>query len=65
MEAQVTGTRGLQREVMLFSFGWLTAANLIGFLLSLLLLFPGLGNLLGPVTYGRLMPLHMEWHLYG
>ena len=65
MEAQVTGARGLQREVMLFSFGWLTAANLVGLLLSLLLLFPGLGSLLGPVTYGRLMPLHMEWHLYG
>ena len=55
----------LQREVMVFSFGWMLAANLVGVLLALLLVFPGLGNLLGPLTYGRWMPLHMEWHLYG
>jgi len=57
--------RKLQRDVMLFSFGWLAVANLVGLLLAGLLLFPQMGNVLGPVTYGRLMPLHMEWQLYG
>ena len=55
----------LQREVMLHSFGWLVVANCVGVLLAWLLLFPRTGDLLGPLTYGRLMPLHMEWQLYG
>ena len=33
--------------------------------LSLLLLWPGLGDLFAPLTYGRWMPLHMNWQLYG
>jgi len=65
MPDERTQSGGLQREVMLFSFAWLTAANLAGLLLSLLLLFPSFGSILGPLTYGRLMPLHMEWQLYG
>lgn len=50
---------------MRFSFAWLVAANAVGLLLSLLLVWPDAGKLLGSLTYGRLMPLHMEWQLYG
>ena len=55
----------LQGETVRFSLAWLTAANLVGLLLSLCLLYPGIDTLLGPLTYGRWMPLHMEWQLYG
>jgi cytochrome c oxidase cbb3-type subunit 1 len=61
----VTFRRALQTEAMRFSFGWLTAANLVGLLLSLLLLAPSASVLPAPLTYGRWMPLHMEWQLYG
>lgn len=47
------------------SLGWLVAANFVGLWLSLLLLWPGLGDLFAPLTYGRWMPLHMNWQLYG
>jgi cytochrome c oxidase cbb3-type subunit 1 len=33
--------------------------------MALLLLFPGLGAALGPLTYGRWMPLHLNLVLYG
>jgi cytochrome c oxidase cbb3-type subunit 1 len=44
---------------------WLVAACGVGLLLSLLLLFPRLGALLGPLTYGRWTPLHLDLVLYG
>ncbi len=44
---------------------WMMAANAVGFFLSLLFLFPHLGQLLGEWTYGRMLPLHLNWHLYG
>lgn len=44
---------------------WLVAANTVGLLLALLLLLPGLGDLLAPFSYGRLMPLHLNLELYG
>ena len=47
----------------LHAFAWLTAGSAVGVLLSLLLLFPGLD--LGPLTYGRWMPLHLNLLLYG
>ncbi len=47
------------------SLGWLVAANLVGLWLATLLLFPALGRLTGPLTYGRWMPVHMDLHLYG
>jgi cytochrome c oxidase cbb3-type subunit 1 len=55
----------LQVEAMRFSFGWLVAANLVGCLMAILLIRPEWGQFLGVLTYGRWMPLHMEWHLYG
>ncbi len=47
------------------SLFWLLAANTVGLLLSTLLLFPELNTPLAPLTYGRWMPLHHNWHLYG
>jgi cytochrome c oxidase cbb3-type subunit 1 len=47
------------------AFGWLIAANVVGVLLASLLLWPGLNRPLAPLTYGRWMPLHMDWQLYG
>lgn len=41
------------------------AANAVGLLLSLLLIFPKLGLLFGEWTYGRWLPLHLNWQLYG
>ena len=53
------------RSVRRHSVGWLVAANAVGLLLAVLLLRPGLNDLLAPLTYGRWMPLHLNWQLYG
>jgi cytochrome c oxidase cbb3-type subunit 1 len=47
------------------SLAWLAAANLVGVLLATLLLWPELNDRLAPLTYGRWMPLHLDWQLYG
>jgi cytochrome c oxidase cbb3-type subunit 1 len=47
------------------ALGWLGVAAGIGLMMALLLLFPGLGPVLGPLTYGRWMPLHLNLVLYG
>jgi cytochrome c oxidase cbb3-type subunit 1 len=57
--------RDLQTITGYYSLGWLLAANLVGVLLATLLVFPAFGRLLGPLGYGRWMPLHMDWQLYG
>ena len=44
---------------------WLVLANSIGVLLSILLLFPALNQLLGEWTYGRWIMVHMNLELYG
>jgi cytochrome c oxidase cbb3-type subunit I len=44
---------------------WLGVATGIGLLMALLLLFPAAGTALGPLTYGRWMPLHLNLVLYG
>jgi cytochrome c oxidase cbb3-type subunit 1 len=49
----------------LHALAWLTVACGVGLLMSLLLLFPGLNSALGPLTYGRWMPLHLDLVLYG
>ena len=55
----------LARSVRAHSLGWLAAANGCGLLLALLLSWPEAGDLLGPFGYGRWMPLHLNWQLYG
>jgi cytochrome c oxidase cbb3-type subunit 1 len=47
------------------ALGWLVAANAVGLLATALLLWPGLNESLAPLTYGRWMPLHLDWQLYG
>jgi cytochrome c oxidase cbb3-type subunit 1 len=44
---------------------WLVVANGVGVMLSLLLLFPSLNQLLGEWTYGRWIMVHMNLELYG
>ena len=44
---------------------WLVAGNGVGLLLSLLLILPQTGLPLGEATYGRWVPLHLNWQLYG
>lgn len=47
------------------ALGWLVAANAVGVLLAALLVWPELNGLLAPLTYGRWVPLHLDWQLYG
>jgi cytochrome c oxidase cbb3-type subunit 1 len=47
------------------SLFWLLAANVVGLWLAATLLWPALGDLVAPFTYGRWMPLHLNWQLYG
>ncbi|HKV09885.1 MAG TPA: hypothetical protein VJ725_17220, partial [Thermoanaerobaculia bacterium] len=49
----------------LHALTWLLVACAVGLLLALLLLVPGLNAALGPLTYGRWMPLHLNLALYG
>jgi len=44
---------------------WMVIANAVGLLAAVLLLWPQVGVHLAPFTYGRLLPLHMNFHLYG
>lgn len=44
---------------------WLVIANVIGVLISILLLLPSLNRLLGEWTYGRWIMVHMNLELYG
>ena len=47
------------------SLAWLYTANLVGIWLAILLLFPNAGRWLGEWSYGRWMPVHLNWLLYG
>lgn len=53
------------RTVRQHALGWLVAANAVGVWLALLLVWPDAGRPLGALTYGRWMPLHLNWQLYG
>ncbi len=52
-------------RVTLHALGWLAAGNAAGLLLATLLLVPDLGGALGPLGYGRWMPVHLDAQLYG
>lgn len=56
---------GFAASLRRHALAWLLFSNLVGVLLAVLLLHPQLGSLLGPLGYGRWMPLHMNGHLYG
>jgi cytochrome c oxidase cbb3-type subunit 1 len=51
--------------VVVHALAWLAVGNVVGLLLATLLLAPALGDLLGPVGYGRWMALHLDTQLYG
>lgn len=53
------------RVAVRHSLFWLVAANAVGLWLAVVLLWPTLGDLVAPLTYGRWMPLHLNWQLYG
>ena len=55
----------LTTAVRRHAFGWLVAANTVGLWLAALLLWPDLNDFTAPYTYGRWMPLHLDWQLYG
>ncbi len=53
------------RTLALHSLGWLALANLVGLWLAISVLWPRVGDLLVPLTFGRWAPLHLNWQLYG
>ncbi len=63
--AVVHWRRRLQCMTAMYSLFWLLAANLVGLWLAALLIWPNIGHAMGEFTYGRWMPLHMDWQLYG
>jgi len=65
LDGEAAVLRELQATVTRFSLFWLAAANLVGVLLALLLVCPRFGEWLGELTYGRWVPLHLNWQLYG
>jgi len=60
-----TAFRPFGRTVALHSLGWLVAANGVGVWLGVTLLWPDVGDRLAPLTFGRWVPLHLDWQLYG
>ena len=61
----VDGRRMIGELTARHALGWLVAANAVGVLLAVELVWPAAGDALAPLTYGRWMPLHMNWQLYG
>ena len=57
--------RPLAGAIRRHALGWLVAGNLTGLWLAALLLWPRLNDFTAPLTYGRWMPLHLDWQLYG
>lgn len=64
MEAAPTETDPVVGAVRHALF-WLLAGNGVGLLLALMLILPVVGLPLGEATYGRWVPLHLNWQLYG
>jgi len=63
--SQTDPQREVAQTMARHALGWLVAANAVGLLLAVFLLWPGLNDLLAPLTYGRWTPLHLDWQLYG
>lgn len=55
----------LSLKISSHALGWLVLGNAIGILLSLQLLWPSLNTIMAPFTYGRWVPLHLDFQLYG
>lgn len=65
MDAALARDGGLGRLVARHSLSWFLAANLVGVWLAALLVWPDLGDFTAPLAYGRWVPLHLDWQLYG
>lgn len=68
----VSGTRrGVRQEfrtreqLVIHSLTWLVVGSAVGLLMATLLLWPSVGALLAPLTYGRWATLHLDLLLYG
>ncbi len=57
--------QAIARQVGLHSLFWMAAANSVGIWIALLLICPDWGSILGECSYGRWMPVHLNWQLYG
>lgn len=55
----------ISRFVTQHALFWLMIGNAVGVWLALLLIFPQLNNLTGEITYGRILPVHLNLQLYG
>jgi cytochrome c oxidase cbb3-type subunit I len=55
----------LQHAVSAAALGVFTLSNLAGLWLAALLVWPRLGALAGPLTYGRWVPVHLNLQLFG
>ncbi len=67
-DARPVGTQALPTPaawVCLHSLGWLAFGNAVGVLLAVLLVFPGFGATIAPLSYGRWIPVHLNAQLYG
>lgn len=68
-DAPVPARRGapgiVSAHLALHALVFLVAACAVGLTLALLLLVPDAGRMLGPITYGRLAPVHLDVALYG
>ena len=60
----MTTTR-VNRFVTQHALFWLMIGNAVGLWLALLLIFPGLNKLTGEISYGRILPVHLNLQLYG
>src|SRR5664280_2261681 len=58
-------SRRLMAATAWHSLLWLVVANCVGVLLAAMLVVPSVNSFLGPLTYGRWMPVHMNLQLYG
>jgi cytochrome c oxidase cbb3-type subunit 1 len=58
-------SRRVMASVAWHSLLWLTIANCVGVLLAAMLLLPSINTLIGALTYGRWMPVHLNLQLYG
>lgn len=52
-------------NIAFFSLLFLFIGNIFGLLLSVLIIWPDLNNLSEGITYGRLVPVHLNTQLYG
>src|SRR5688572_11003785 len=59
------GNDRLTRLVTQHALFWLMTGNAVGLWLAMLLIFPELNRLTGEVTYGRMVPVHLNLELYG